>query len=60
MRRAQKISMRLSGSVNMLEPFPERPKGMHLDTYMKLFWEHHEAEMEHLASMRERLEKRVG
>jgi hypothetical protein len=47
----------------MLEPFPERPKGMHLDTYMRLFWEHHEAEMEHLASMRERLdklEKRVG
>ena len=31
----------------MLEPFPERPKGMHLDSYMKLFWEHHEAEMKH-------------
>jgi hypothetical protein len=47
----------------MLESLPERPKGMHLETYMKLFWEHHEAEMEHLAGMRERLdklEKRVG
>ncbi len=47
----------------MLEPLPERPKGMHLETYMKLFWEYHEAEMEHLAGMRERLdklEKRVG
>jgi hypothetical protein len=63
LRRARKISMRLGGSANVLEPLPERPKGMHLDTYMRLFWEHHEAEMEHLASMRERLdklEKRVG
>jgi hypothetical protein len=63
LRRAQKISMRLGGSANMLEPFPERPKGMQLDTYMRLFWEHHEAEMEELAGMQERLdklEKRVG
>ena len=45
-------------------------KGMHLETYMRLFWEQHEAEMQHLAGMRERLhnmregldelEKRVG
>jgi hypothetical protein len=63
LRRAQKIRVRLEGNANMLEPLPERPKGMHLETYMKLFWEHHEAEMEHLAGMRERLdklEKRVG
>ena len=43
---------------------------MHLDTYMRLFCEHHEAEMKHLSGMRERLdnmregldklEKRVG
>jgi hypothetical protein len=56
LRRARKIRQRLSGSANMLEPFPERPKGMHHDTYMRLFWEHHEAEMEHLAGMRERLD----
>ena len=47
----------------MMEPFPEKPKGMHHDTYMRLFWEHHEAEMKQLAEMREwldRLEKKVG
>jgi hypothetical protein len=52
------------GSANMTEPFPERPKGMHLKTYMKTFpKQHHEAEMEHLAGMREwlnKLERTVG
>ena len=63
LRRAQKIRVRLGGSANMMEPFPDKPKGMHHDTYMRLFWEHYEAEMEHLAGMRERLDKlqkRVG
>jgi hypothetical protein len=43
--------------------FPKRPKGMNLDTYMRLFWEHHEAQIEQLAGMRawlDELEKRVG
>jgi hypothetical protein len=57
LRRAQKIRERLGGSANMLEPFPEKPKGMHLKTYMRMFWEHHEAEMEHLAGTREWLNK---
>ncbi len=30
---------------------------MHHETYMRLYWEHHEAEMEQLAGMRERLGK---
>jgi hypothetical protein len=63
LRRAQKIWEGLGGSANMMEPFPERPKGMHHDTYMRMFWEHHEAEMEQLAGMREwldKFEKKVG
>jgi hypothetical protein len=63
LRRAQKIRKRLGGSDNMMEPFPEKPKGMHLNTYMKLFWEYHEAEMEQLAGIREwldKLEQKVG
>jgi hypothetical protein len=53
LRRAQKIRQQLGGSTNMMEWFPERPKVMHHDTYMRLFWKHHEAETEQLASMRE-------
>jgi hypothetical protein len=63
LHKAQFIRERLGGSANMMEPFPEKPKGMHLETYMKMFWQHHEAEMEHLAGMREwldRLQKELG
>ena len=63
LRRAQTIRTRIGGSANMMEPFPEKPKGMHHDTYMRLFWEHDEAHREELAGMREwldKLQKRVG
>ena len=63
LRRAQKIREGLGGSTNMMEPFPEKPKGMHWKTYDQLWREHHEAEMERLAGMREwldKFEKKVG
>jgi hypothetical protein len=34
--QAQKIRMRLGGSVNLFEPFPEKPKRMHWLTYLRL------------------------
>jgi hypothetical protein len=52
LRREQTIRENLGGSANMTEPFPEKPKGMHWKTYERLWWEHHEAEMEHLAGTR--------
>ena len=63
LHKAQAIRERLGGSANMMEPFPQRPKGMHHETYMRLFWEHDEAEMAQLAGMREwvdRMEKKGG
>jgi hypothetical protein len=34
--QAQKIRVRLGGSVNLFEPFPEKPKRMHWLTYLRL------------------------
>jgi hypothetical protein len=34
--RARKFRERLGGSANLTEPFPEKPKGLHWDTYERL------------------------
>ena len=39
-RKGQRIRRKLDGSADMNEPFPGRPKGMHLRTYMRLFEEY--------------------
>jgi hypothetical protein len=63
LHKAQSIRERLGGSANMMTPFPERPKGMHWETYERLWWEHHETEIEQILGMREyldRIEKKLG
>ena len=36
--KAQTIRLRLGGSASLLEPFPEKPTGMHWRTYERLHW----------------------
>ena len=43
-RRAQKIKMRLGGSNDPLEPFPQKPRGMHWRTYRRLRDQAHAAQ----------------
>jgi hypothetical protein len=42
--KARKIRARLGGSMNMFDAFPERPKGMHWRTYLRLRRLHEAAE----------------
>ena len=44
LRKAQTIRMRLGGSANMLDDFPEKPKGMHWRTYERLCRAHDAAQ----------------
>jgi hypothetical protein len=57
-RRAQKLRMRLGGSANLLEPFPERPRGMHRRTLYKLFNEAADAQEHSMALALEYLRRR--
>ena len=46
LRRCQRIRQKPGGSVNMTEPFPDKPKGMHHRTYRRLFLEYKQAHEE--------------
>jgi hypothetical protein len=60
LRRAQAIRMRLGGTGNMLEPFPVKPRGMHWDTYSRLWQKYCPAERRDLAGMQAWLERMRG
>jgi hypothetical protein len=57
LHKARRIRQRLGGSANLMEPFPERPKGMHRSTYHRLWQDCTNAEMKYFRTSGERLEK---
>ena len=61
--KAQNIRMRLGGSANMLDDFPEKPKGMHWRTYERLCQVHDAARARSfigLTDFAKRITKRVS
>ena len=57
MRKAQKIRRRLGGSPTLGDPFPDKPKGMHWNTYRRLLREIEEAECGSISEALERFKR---
>jgi len=53
----RRIHRRLGGSANLIEPFPEKPKGMHHKTYWRLLLEYEKASEEYTKAMTAALER---
>jgi hypothetical protein len=63
LRKAQTIRMRLGGTANMLDDFPEKPKGMHWRTYERLCRVHDAAQARSIIGLTDfakRLRKRAS
>ena len=58
-RKSQKLRMRLGGGPNLLDPFPEKPLGMHRRTYGRLFNKAAAAQERSNALQRQYLQRRV-
>jgi hypothetical protein len=58
-RKSQKLRMRLGGGPNLLDPFPEKPPGMHRRTYGRLFNKAAAAQERSNALQRQYLQRRV-
>jgi hypothetical protein len=56
LRRARGIRVRLRGSLSLVDPFPERPKGMHRQTYHRLYAEGQQREGAFIAACSQFLE----
>jgi hypothetical protein len=57
LRRCQRIRQKLGGSANMTKPFPGKPKGTHLKTYLRLRAKYEKAHEEYSQEMVAHLER---
>ena len=63
LRKARKLRQRLGGSGSLMDPFPEKPKGMHWQTYWRLEEQAREADLaswQAVITDLEKLEARTG
>jgi hypothetical protein len=57
LRKCRRIRWKLGGSADLTEPFPKRPKGMHLRTYVRLIAEYGKAYEKFIRALTEDAER---
>jgi hypothetical protein len=57
LRMCRRIRWKLGGSADLTEPFPKRPKGMHLRTYVRLIAEYGKAYEKFIGALTEDAER---